>query len=439
MTPQDLAAAPGLLLSLCKAHPDVVIVVDERGTIVYVNERCRSLLGYEPSDLIGEPIERLVPGDADLHRSLRERYQRDPRERTMGNRPVLSARHKSGATVPVDIVLGPLPPVPGYEGRLVQAVVRDAAPRWDVHEELLVRSVAMDAAANGIVITDKDGVIQWVNPAVTRMTGYALAELVGQHTRIFKSGKHDSVLYAELWRTVTSGETWYGELANRRKDGSIYYEEQHIAPVRDDAGNTTHYIAIKQDITARKRAEAEAERRLAEIEQLQTQLREQAIRDPLTNLFNRRYLDDTLHRETARVLREGAALSVMLIDVDHFKRVNDSAGHEIGDAVLRTLGQVLTNKIRASDFAVRMGGDEFLVVLPGLALAQAQARAEAMRRDFAASTVTEALGPRAACSLSIGLTELRPSGDSETELLRRADDALYEAKRQGRDRVVVAR
>lgn len=238
----------------------------------------------------------------------------------------------------MDIALSPLPPVPGW-GRLVQAVVRDTLPRWSVQQDLLVQSVAMDAAANGIVISGVTGVIEWVNPAVTRMTGYQSGELIGRHTRILKSDRHDSGFYRTLWQTVLAGQTWFGEIANRRKDGTICYEEQHIAPVMDDNGRLAHFIAIKQDVTARKQAETELHeaneeltRRLAEIGALHQQLREQSVRDPLTNLFNRRYLDETLKREVIRGQRDALDLALIVIDVDAFKRVNDTTGHAARNA-----------------------------------------------------------------------------------------------------------
>ena len=172
--------------------------------------------------------------------------------------------------------------------------------------DLRVLSTAMDATANGIVITDLHGVIEWANPAFSLMTGYARHELLGQHTHILKSNEHDRAFYQGLWQTILAGQTWFGAMINRRKDGTLYDEEMSITPVRDATGQLSHFIAIKQDVTARKLAEAQLQAaneeltlRLAEISALHEQLRDMALRDPLTNLFNRRYLHEALLREVS--------------------------------------------------------------------------------------------------------------------------------------------
>ena len=175
-------------------------------------------------------------------------------------------------------------------------------------------------------------------------------------------------------------------------------------------------------------------RNLQEIDQLQEQLREQANRDPLTGLYNRRYLDSTLERELARCRREAHALSVILIDIDHFKRVNDTYGHQAGDAILIRLAGLLTSTARAGDVACRYGGEEFLLLVPTMPLAAARERAEALRTAFGGMEV-----PFGECSLratlSIGIAAYPGHGISAEALIRHADTVLYEAKRRGRNRV----
>ncbi len=266
------SAFPGEFVeAILQSSPDVIVIVDEHGQIVFVSGRCQHLLGYEPRELLGKKIEVLVPGQFMHHTQMREKYQTDPHAKPMSSRSILVAQHKFGIKVPVDIALSPLPPISGNT-RLVQAVIRDAMPRSKGQLDMLVQSVAMNAAANGIVLTDIQGVIQWVNPAVTRMTGYASSELIGKSTRLLKSGKHEPVFYKNLWQTVMSGSTWFGEIINRRKDGTLYYEEQHIAPVRNEDGNITRLIAIKQDVTARKMAEIKLEAANQELTQQVTEI-----------------------------------------------------------------------------------------------------------------------------------------------------------------------
>ncbi len=433
-----------LFEALCQNSPDAVVVVQRNGTIVFVNQRCIALLGYTSEELLGEAVEVLVPHHGRDHRQMRERFHETPRPRHMGTRPVLGARHKSGAIVPVDISLSPLP-LEGFEGGpFTQAVVRDAEYHQRFDRDRVLQGVAMNAAANGIVITDTRGVIEWVNPAVTRMTGYLAEELVGQHTRILKSEVHQPAFYQDLWQTITAGETWYGEISNCRKDGTLYREEQHISPVRGEDGVITHFIAIKQDVTARKEAEEKLQEtheeltiRLREIEELHQKLREEAIRDPLTRLFNRRYLRETLAREMSRAKREEIDLAVLAIDIDHFKPLNDTMGHAAGDAVLVALAELLQSSIRESDIACRMGGDELLVVMPRMSLDMAQERAHEWRAEFIRRQQSLGNADRApVCTLSIGVTNIRKDDPSIDALLERSDRALYQAKRQGRDRVV---
>jgi diguanylate cyclase (GGDEF)-like protein len=176
------------------------------------------------------------------------------------------------------------------------------------------------------------------------------------------------------------------------------------------------------------------QQRLNEIHVLQSQLTEQASRDPLTGLFNRRYLDATIEREVARCKREGQPLSVILIDIDHFKSINDTYGHQAGDQVLRTLAQLF--QARATDVACRYGGEEFLLLLPNMPLEVARERAEQLRALFAGATIV--FGEfRIRVTLSAGVAAYPGQGISPEELIRSADTALYRAKAEGRDRVLV--
>ncbi len=182
----------------------------------------------------------------------------------------------------------------------------------------------------------------------------------------------------------------------------------------------------------------ELEDKLAEIEVLQTQLQDQALKDPLTGLFNRRYLDTIVPHELARCDRDGTPLCVMMMDIDHFKQVNDTYGHQGGDAVLKTLATLLIENVRASDVACRFGGEEFLLLLPNMTPAIAMQRAEQWRESFAATT-TESANGEIKATLSIGVASFPEDGASLGELTRCADVALYRAKAEGRNRVVLCR
>lgn len=422
------------------AVPDAVLVVDARGVIVRANKGCESLFGWPPEELTGHLVERLVPAGVSGHVAHREAFAAAPARRQMGAGMAPGAVHRSGAEIPVDIVLNPV----SIDGQpYVVAAARDVHGQRRAVEQLRARSVALAAAASGVVITDREGVITWLNPAACRMTGYSAQELLGQRPSVLKSGQHDAAFYGELWATITAGRTWQGAIINRRKDGSLYDEEQTIAPVLDGRGEITHFIAIKQDVTERNRVEwalretrDELTRRVAEVEALHGQLREQAIRDPLSALFNRRYLDETLPRELANARREGTPVTLTMIDIDHFKDINDRHSHAIGDRVLAELASILREQSRVGDVTCRYGGDEFVVALVGATLADGMRRAEGWRRSFRATTIEAGAGPVHA-TLSASVAEWVP-GERPAELLARADGALYAAKNAGRDRVVAA-
>ena len=431
-----------LFETLFASAADAILVVDETGSIVLANPASGPLLGRDPEELVGLSVEALLPERYKDHARQRAGYVSEPSPRPMGRGLALFARHADGTELPVDISLAPLP-VAGR--RLFSCSIRDLRGRAHGPDSLRVQATALRSAANGIVITDAAGTITWVNPAASAMTGYASDELVGQHTRILKSGEHEPQLYADLWRTVTRGETWSGSMVNRRKDGSLYHEEQTIAPVVDEAGIATHFIAIKRDVSSEKRtrdalarAHEELAARLAEIESLNRRLRDQAIRDPLTGLHNRRYLEDALEHVRARTARSGEALSVVALDLDQFKAVNDTHGHATGDRVLRRTAEVLRAHVRASDIVGRVGGEEFIVALPGAPLAMALVRAEQWRSAVAGGSVESEEGVEVRCTVSIGVAEHSRLNETIPEALRRADAALYQAKRSGRDRVVAA-
>jgi diguanylate cyclase (GGDEF)-like protein len=171
---------------------------------------------------------------------------------------------------------------------------------------------------------------------------------------------------------------------------------------------------------------------------LRETLRQQAIRDPLTNLFNRRYMEASLERELLRAARNHQSVSVIMLDVDHFKQVNDRHGHSTGDAVLRQLGRYLNEHIRGGDIACRYGGEEFTLILPETTLAQARQRAEQHRQEFKALTLLGDQHEAGALTISLGVATFPEQGDTAEQVLQAADAALYRAKHNGRNRVEVA-
>jgi len=287
----------------------------------------------------------------------------------------------------------------------------------EARNNLLV--AALEAAANGIIITDTDAKITWVNPASTKLTGYSLAESIGQRpNQLTKSGLQDEVFYQTLWGDILQGKHWRGELINKRKDGSLYHEELSIAPVQNRAGTITHFIGIKVDISERK--------------QFEEQLQKLANTDPLTDLYNRRFFLDALTQETARLARfENQSAALLMIDLDYFKCVNDTYGHSTGDEVLRQVAHILRQTLRTIDIPARLGGEEFAILLLGASQSDTMVIAERLRQQMTTIAIPHEKGV-VRITVSIGAAALSADLDGDA-VLRQADTALYTAKDAGRN------
>jgi PAS domain S-box-containing protein len=219
-----------------------VIVVDRRGRLAELNPAACRLLGASAEQALGRPLSEALPAAAALAAP-------DP--------PKELAVEQGGEMRRLDVVTTPLSEGGRVKGRLY--LLRDVTAARRAEEQLRLQGVALESAGNGILITDRAGRILWVNPAFTRMTGYSSAEVLGRTPSLLKSGAHGEDFYRALWGTILAGQVWSGETINSRKDGSLYTEEQAIAPVRNERGEITHFIAIKQDVSSRKLAEAQRE------------------------------------------------------------------------------------------------------------------------------------------------------------------------------------
>ena len=303
-----------------------------------------------------------------------------------------------------------------------RGVLTDITGVRHAEDELRVAAAAFQSQES-IVITDAQGVIQRVNQAFVECTGYSAEEAVGQTPRLLNSGRHDQAFYDAMWRGIREGGRWQGEIWNRRKSGEVYPEWLTITAVRDAEGRITNFVGMFQDITARKLAEDE--------------IRSLAFYDPLTQLPNRRLLMDRLRQGVAAAARSGAYGALLFIDLDNFKLLNDTLGHDMGDLLLREVARRLRNCVREADTVARMGGDEFVVMLEGLSTAPAAAAsqveqlAEKIRETLAQPY--ELAGHSHHSTSSIGVALFRDREVDVEELLKRADMAMYEAKEAGRN------
>lgn len=260
--------------------------------------------------------------------------------------------------------------------------------------------------------TDLKGIITEASTAFCEISGYSKAELIGQTHNIVRHPDTPSEAYKEMWEMITKGKAWSGEIKNKAKDGSSYRVDAKIDLVRNETGDISGYLSIRHDITDKKRVE------------------ELSITDSLTGLSNRFRLDDILLTEFKRVKRYSLAFSIIICDIDFFKAVNDNYGHLAGDLGLVTVAQLLSESCREVDFVGRWGGEEFLIVCPETSAEQAALVAEKLRLKIAAHQFPE-IGHMTS---SFGVT-LVTNNDSIEEALKRADNALYRAKENGRNRV----
>jgi len=288
---------------------------------------------------------------------------------------------------------------------------------------LRVAAIAFETS-EGMMITDPQGVIMQVNQAFCRITGYAPDEAMGRTPSLLSSGKHDAEFYRAMWAAIETQGRWSGEVWNRRKNGEIYPEHLTITAVKDDAGQVTHYVASLTDITLSKAASDE--------------IKNLAFYDPLTRLPNRRLLLERLRQALAASTTHDRYGALILLDLDDFKILNETLGHNTGDLLLQQVGSRLQSCLRQGDTVARLGGDEFVVLLEGLsansldAAAQAEALCHKLRHTLERAYV---LGPHQCRSTaSLGATLFHAGDPSHPdEVLVQADIAMYQAKNGGRD------
>lgn len=340
--------------------------------------------------------------------------------------PYLSEIHQLFSNMVVVTALGPLVLLFAavaalYYLRLTRRLRDQFAIQQRISVHLHKLNTAVEHSPVSILITDRAGVIEYVNPAFCRMSGYSREEVLGQHTRMLK-GKGEAMPpehYRKVWETIVAGEEWRGEFYNRRKEGSAFWEFASISPIREDSGEITHFVAVKENITERK-------------EMLET-LDQLAHYDILTALPNRTLFFDRLNQAISVSHRERQCFALLFTDLDGFKQVNDCYGHEAGDHVLQETARRLAGCVRESDTVARMGGDEFIVILRNLASAE-DAGLVAQKILFEVSRpIPLPRGERCVIGSSIGISLYPGHSPEAAQLVSAADTAMYAVKRKGKN------
>ena len=293
-----------------------------------------------------------------------------------------------------------------------------AMDREKAERRMRTLSSAIEQTDDTVMITDKEGVIEFVNPSYERISGFSRDEVLGMKPNIMKSGQHDTVFYAELWKTILCGNVFREVFVNRHKDGDLYYEEKTITPIKDEQGNLMHFVSTGKDISKR----IEVQERLSHLAQ----------HDVLTDLGNRVLLRDHLNDALDQAQRNEHMVALLYLDLDRFKNINDSLGHSVGDSLLKVVGQRLHDCIRKGDTIARLGGDEFTILLPvvsdvAMPAHVAQKLIESLRPPISID------GREIFINASIGITIYPGDGKTAEDLLKNADLAMYRAKNTGGD------
>ena len=397
--------------------------MDIEGRTTFLNPAAERMLGFNLSDMTGVIIHGLIhhshadgsaypAGACPMYRAIRE----------------LSTVHvdnevlwrKDGSSFAVEYTSTPII----EQGQVVGAVIyfRDISERLQRDQQLRLAAIALETS-EAIVITDAEVRIVQVNSAFTKVTGYAAEEVLGKNPRLLGSARHSQTFYQQMWQQIEETGSWEGELWNRHKSGTIYPEWLTITAVRDGNGHLTHYVGSFFDITERKQSE--------------DRIAHQAYYDPLTDLPNRRLLLERLEQAVLRSKRFERVGVLLFMDLDNFKKINDSLGHPVGDKLLLEVATRIKLYLRHVDTAARLGGDEFVLLLPEIstsvdaAVDHAKKVAEKLILALAREFVIEE--HRLHISVSIGIALFPLFSESPDDLLKFADVAMYQAKDHGKD------
>ncbi len=392
---------------------DMYFRIDADGCLQHCSPYAEQLLGVETGELGGVPFEALFVDKQEAARfsallhdepGLVTNFEA-PWRRGDGSevRVSINAHRLHGADVPLQV----------WEG-----TARNVTEQRRAEARMYQLSSALEQTADVVMITDGDGIIDYVNPAFTAITGYGRDETIGQTPKLLNSGRHDRRFYKRMWEQILAGQVYNEVFVNRRKNGSLYYEAKTITPVTGDHGQVTSFISTGKDVT----------------EQMETQeqLRFLAEHDMLTELPNRQVLLERIRQSLARARRRDRMVAVLFMDLDQFKYINDSLGHEVGDELLVQIARRLQAHVREGDTVARFGGDEFVIVAddagsPDEISAIADKLLKALAPTFKFN------GMEFYVTASIGISVFPGDGPDSETLLRNADNAMYRAKESGRN------
>lgn len=411
------------LMNLIEAIPDAILFTDDIGRLLIINEHAKRLFRLAHIDWQGKSYPELVNLQPELFEKQNIFFQDDKSIWASGQMMMFEDHILIDEEELIALEVRKMPLF--HENGLPKAMViicRDISNiRW-AENQLRIAETAIETQ-EAIMITDENNNILRINKAFTKLTGYTLQDVIGKKPSMFKSGRHSKEFYQDLWEALERNKFWQGEMWDKRKNGEIYPKWLTINVVTGADGQTSNYVACFTDISQHKHAQAAIHRL--------------AYYDPLTDLPNRRLLQDRLQQALNNFMRTHHYGAVLMIDVDNFKTINDTFGHQVGDQLLIEMAERLKTCVRECDTVARLGGDEFIILLENLSYNQKLASThaeEVSQKIINAINSTVFITERELfSSISIGVTLFDEQNNSYDDALRRADAALYQAKDAGRN------
>lgn len=405
-----------LLRGVMNSIPDLIFFKTSEGVYLGCNLAFEKYMGTPESTLIGKTDSDFM--DAKAAAVIRNRDQ----IMLAQSQPHVSeewVNYPNGDKVCLEMLRTPYSSADRKPLGLI-GIGRDITERKRLESEMSLAALVYQHTREGILVTDTDNRIIAINPACSQITGYELDEVLGKNPSIFSSGRQDRAFYQSMWQAINSVDFWHGEIWDRRKGGAIYAKSLSISRLKTDEGAVRGYVALFSDITQKKQSEE--------------LIWHQANFDVLTGLPNRRMFRDRLEQEIKKDYRAGFLLALLFIDLDHFKEINDTLGHLIGDELLIEAARRISACTRESDTVARLGGDEFTVILPQLSDSK---HIEAIAQKIIARLADPFLlgNELAYVTASVGVTLYPDDATQVEQLIKNADQAMYVAKNLGRNRL----
>ena len=409
-------AAAEYYKAIVESSDDAIISKTPDGLVTSWNPAAQTIFGYSSEEMLGRSLLILLPPEkSDEERFILERIQAGEMVEHFETIRI----HKDGRRVNVSVTISP---IRDRMGNVIGAskIARDITAQKLAEQQLKLTASVFTSTSEGILITDHKGLIVDINDAFSRITGYNKEEVVGQDARMFRSSRQGPEVFRFMRTALRKVGEWRGEVWSRRKDGQSYSVILTISSVRDAEGKVQNYVVLFSDITPLKLQ--------------QEQLAHSAQFDPLTDLPNRLLLSDRLHQAMAMCQRQNQSLAVLYLDLDGFKSINDHYGHDVGDALLISVSNRMKLALRDLDTLARIGGDEFVAVLTNIDGVQDCIQLVERVLHACAESV-HIQGQELKTTASIGVT-IYPQDDAEAEqLMRHADQAMFEAKQNGKNRI----